>query len=98
MDHIFQRPDIEEICSQAQKTITDTKDCIESIKTTASAISAAASEVPPEAKCGDLAGSAGSLGGKLTKDNYNYDVTAQKLSSCKEKATTIITDHTPRPS
>ena len=88
MDRIFQRPDIEEICTAAKKAITDTKDCIADIKQTAAAISAAAGSVPAEAKAGDLAGTAGSLPGKLEKDNY--DVTKQKLTACHEKACSII--------
>ena len=88
MDRIFQKPDIEEICTAAKKAITDTKDCIADIKQTAAAISAAAGSVPAEAKVGDLAGTAGSLPGKLEKDNY--DVTKQKLTACHEKACSII--------
>ncbi len=88
MDHIFQKPDIEEICTAAKKAITDTKDCIADIRQTAAAISAAAGNVPAEAKAGDLAGTAGSLPGKLEKDNY--DVTKQKLTACHEKACSII--------
>ena len=88
MDRIFQKPDIEEICTAAKKAITDTKDCIADIRQTAAAISAAAGSVPAEAKAGDLAGTAGSLPGKLEKDNY--DVTKQKLTACHEKACSII--------
>ena len=88
MDRIFQKPDIEEICTAAKKAITDTNDCIAAIRQTAAAISAAAGSVPAEAKTGDLAGTAGSLPGKLEKDNY--DVTKQKLTACHEKACSII--------
>ncbi len=88
MDRIFQKPDIEEICTAAKRAITDTKDCISDIKQTAASISAAAGSVPAEAKVGDLAGTAGSLPGKLDKDNY--DITKQKLTACHEKACSII--------
>lgn len=88
MDRIFQKPNIEEICTAAKRAITDTKDCISDIKQTAARISAAAGSVPVEAKVGDLAGTAGSLPGKLDKDNY--DIAKQKLTACYEKACSII--------
>ncbi len=88
MDRIFQKTDIEEICTAAKQAITDTKDCIDDIKSTARAISAAAGNIPAEAKSGDLAGVSSALPGKLEKDNY--DTTKTKLDQCREKACTVI--------
>lgn len=83
MDRIFQKPNIEEICTAAKRAITDTKDCISDIKQTAARISAAAGSVPVEAKVGDLAGTAGSLPGKLDKDNY--DIANRNLQHAMKK-------------
>ena len=83
MDHIFQKPDIEEICTAAKKAITDTKDCIADIRQTAAAISAAAGSVPEEAKTGDLAGTAGSLHAMKRPAPSSLPLTAGMRKRCR---------------
>ena len=81
MDRIFSTSDIEDIITKDKKVIKDVLDVISDIKSVASSASQHMSEVPSEARSGNVSGAAGTI--KRSIDNDAYDSAKKKLDCCK---------------